>query len=62
MDDKLLTEINHKLNIILIIMLKANNLTKKEIAKTLGIGDKSIDNILPYNKLTSKSEIKEGNE
>lgn len=49
--EKEIKEINQKLNIILIMLLKENGLGKKEIAKVLGIGDKTIDKIVPYSKL-----------
>lgn len=41
--EKDLKEINQKLNILLIVLLKEKGLSKKEIAKILGIGDKTID-------------------
>ncbi|MEO8514045.1 MAG: hypothetical protein ABI543_10825 [Ignavibacteria bacterium] len=54
--EKQLEILTNKIDILIIIELTKCGLTKKQIAKVLKIGDKTIDKILPYNELKKNLE------
>ena len=52
--NKKLNELLRKLDILIVVQLANSGLTLKEIAKTLGISEDTIERMLPFRKLKPK--------
>jgi len=49
-----LSQLNKKLDIIIVVLLAKSGLTRKEIADVLGISEKTIERVVPFEKLKQK--------
>lgn len=49
-----LSQLNKKLDIIVVALLAKSGLTRKEIADVLGISEKTIERMVPFEKLEQK--------
>jgi DNA-binding XRE family transcriptional regulator len=52
--NKKLGELNKKLDILIVILLAKYGLTRKETADVLGVSEKTIERMLPFEKLKQK--------
>ena len=46
-----LSQLNKKLDIIAVVLLAKSGLTRKEIAKALGVSEKTIQRLIPVSKI-----------
>jgi len=49
-----LGQLNRKLDIVIVVLLAKSGLTRKEIADVLGISEKTIERMVPFEKLKQK--------
>jgi transposase len=54
-----LSQLNKKLDIIVVALLAKSGLTRKEIAKALGVSEKTIERLIPVSKIKGTKTKKE---
>jgi transposase len=53
-EKQILAEINYKMDKILVILLADKGLKKSEVAKAMKVSEKTIQRMIPFNKIKSE--------